>query len=156
MFIPHFKYRNYSANTEGQIKGPSGKILSPKLSNSGHIYYAINKVNRAGHRFIFECFCGKIPEDKEVNHKDGDKLNNNLTNFELMTHKENMNHARELGLIVVPSGEDNPISVLTNDKVLEIRELVNSGASQSSVAKLFKIHQGTVSAVVLRKTWKHL
>lgn len=41
-------------------------------------------------------------EKYEVNHKNGEKLDNNYTNLEFVTHAENMQKARDMGLISNP------------------------------------------------------
>ena len=44
------------------------------------------------HRLLAEVYIGSI-EDKDINHKDGNKSNNSLSNLEIVTHKTNMQHA---------------------------------------------------------------
>ena len=49
------------------------------------------------------------PENKEqVNHIDGDKLNNSLDNLEWVTRSENTKHAYDTGLMKKKYGSDNP------------------------------------------------
>jgi hypothetical protein len=48
---------------------------------------------RSVHRLVWEAFNGDIPGRLEVNHKDLDRANNRLENLELLTHRENVNHA---------------------------------------------------------------
>lgn len=58
-------------------------------------------VNRTIHLLIAEAFLkgGAYTNDqRQVNHKDGNKKNNNLSNLELVTGTENVNHAHNLGL----------------------------------------------------------
>lgn len=50
------------------------------------------------HRLIARTFLGEL-KDLEVNHKDGNRLNNNLDNLEIITKLENIGHAFETGLI---------------------------------------------------------
>lgn len=48
------------------------------------------------HRVVFLVRVGPIPEDREVNHKDGDKGNCRPENLELKTHQGNQQHASEV------------------------------------------------------------
>ena len=50
------------------------------------------------HRLIYEAFYGRIPEGYQINHKDGNKRNNNLDNMELVTNSENTQHGYDNGL----------------------------------------------------------
>ena len=50
------------------------------------------------HRLVALSFLEKDVGTDVVNHKDGDKLNNNVQNLEWCTTKENVNHALEIGL----------------------------------------------------------
>jgi hypothetical protein len=156
MFIPHQKYTEYSADTEGRVKGPRGKVLKVRPSNSGHSYYSIRRVNRSGHRFVFECFCGAIPDGLEINHKNGDKQDNRLLNLELATRGQNLQHAHDTGLIRIPKGVNNAYSKLTDEQVLWIREMSRQGWSQNEISLYVPVHQATVSEIVRRKRWKHL
>lgn len=49
------------------------------------------------HRLVASAFFGDNP-DMEVNHKDGNKLNNTISNLEWCTHKENIQHSFRIGL----------------------------------------------------------
>ena len=46
------------------------------------------------HRLVVKAFISDIPDDMEVNHKDGNKQNNKVENLEIVSHKENMVHSR--------------------------------------------------------------
>jgi hypothetical protein len=54
------------------------------------------------------------------------------------------------------SGEKCPSSKLTADQVLKIRDLFASGISQPVIASKFGISRPAVSAIVVRRNWKHL
>lgn len=44
------------------------------------------------HRYVWEKYNGKIPDNFQVHHKDHDKFNNDLSNLELMSKSEHMSH----------------------------------------------------------------
>lgn len=80
-----------------------GKVLTQIKLAIG--YYSvcpvINGKNKTTlvHHLVARAFLGKCPIGKEVNHKDGNKLNNVPSNLEYVTHKENSYHALNSGLI---------------------------------------------------------
>ena len=57
------------------------------------------------HRLIATAYIESKEGTTQVNHIDGNKLNNNISNLEWVTPKENTNHAHRLGLINVSKGE---------------------------------------------------
>lgn len=58
-------------------------------NNAGYFIIHLNKCMTI-HRIVAETFLGSIPEGYDVDHIDGDKSNNSVTNLEIITHQENM------------------------------------------------------------------
>jgi len=58
------------------------------------------------------------PKDLQVNHKDGDKLNIEISNLEWATHSGNVSHAITTGLNVIASGNSNSRTKPAKGKVL--------------------------------------
>lgn len=56
------------------------KYLTVRLKNNSN-----NLVTMGLHRLIWETFNGEIPHDMQINHKDEDTHNNNISNMELVT-----------------------------------------------------------------------
>lgn len=94
----------YFISSKGQIKNKYGKILKPWIRNG---YYTIGlminkkRTNYYIHRLVAEYFLSNPDKQRNfVNHLDGDKLNNNVSNLEWCTRQENAQHAYETGLLV--------------------------------------------------------
>lgn len=94
----------YFISSNGQIKNKYGKILKPWIRNG---YYTIGlminkkRTNYYIHRLVAEYFLSNPDKQRNfVNHLDGDKLNNNVSNLEWCTRQENAQHAYETGLLV--------------------------------------------------------
>lgn len=52
------------------------------------------------HKFVALAFLGEVPKDKEIDHIDGDKLNNHYLNLRYVTHQENCNSRDERNGVV--------------------------------------------------------
>jgi len=88
----------YLVNRLGNIKTPKGKIMKNSLSNSGYFFVNIKGKGYFIHRAICFAFIEKVDGKDFVNHKDGNKLNNELSNLEWCTKSYNLKHAYESGL----------------------------------------------------------
>lgn len=107
------------------------------------------------HKLVAEAFLGKRPLGKEINHKDTNKVNNQASNLEYVTHSENQLHSSRMG--VMHTGERNNFSKLKARDVLEIRSLYSTGQfNYSSLGRRFGVTCHNVRAIVLRNSWKGL
>lgn len=95
------------------------------------------------------------PENFVVNHKDGNKQNNNLDNLEWTTISGNMKHAFALGLKDT-HGENNSRAKLTNEDVLEICEMLLNGEKQSVIAKKFNVVSTVISRIKHKERWAEI
>jgi hypothetical protein len=73
------------------------KILKPRTHPSGYLYVGLFKspkerLWRRVHRVVVEAYIGIIPDGLEVNHKDRNKHNNDVSNLEIVTRRQNIIH----------------------------------------------------------------
>lgn len=111
------------------------------------------------HQLVALAFFGYPPGDIgptkwQVNHKDGNKANNHLSNLEWVTHLGNMQHASRTGL--VERGEDRDCAKLTRNKVVDIRRRVAEGEKQCDLAEEYEVSRATVCCVVKGTRWGHV
>ena len=101
-------------------------------------YSGIRKVVTV-HRLVAGAFLD--PEDgrAEVNHIDGDPLNNDISNLEYVTHAENMDHAVRIGLIQNNAAKNKHIVEKMYSEGYSKRRIAKAvGASWLSVKKLLE------------------
>lgn len=94
----------YTIYSDGKVySNKSKKFIKPHIENG---YYRIRLwINGEGknyklHRIIAECFLEKQELKNQVNHKDCNKLNNEVSNLEWCNNSENQLHAYKHGLNV--------------------------------------------------------
>lgn len=98
----------FEASVTGLIRNKkSGLYRKPYINDSGYLCVGIydsekgQSVQHRVHRLVAEAFIPNPDGKRTVNHIDGNKLNNCVENLEWATHKENLSHARKIGLVVV-------------------------------------------------------
>lgn len=158
IWLPIPDYENYHGSNFGRIKsfkGSKQRILKPSITRYGYLQVFLSKKSKDKpfeiQRLVAQLFVPN-PENKlEVNHKDGNKFNNHVSNLEWVTHSENMQHATRTGLF--PSGEDSALAKLTNEQVLYIRENP-LGLTTYGLAEMFDVERTTISNIQRGKTYK--
>lgn len=142
----------------------AGKILALNNDRLGYkriqLWHDKKRIRQsfAVHRLVMLVFIGEPPEGREVNHKDGDKANNQLGNLEYITHQENIIHSfRELNrTVTVPRGEKSGNAKLTDEKIVEIRKRAAAGETRRAIAEDYGVSHVNITHIVNRKTWTHI
>ena len=95
---------NYEVSTNGQVRNrTTKKILKGRLSKNGYLQVSIKIdatqkfCNRYIHRLVALHFIQNPNNKREVNHIDGNKENNTLSNLEWVTSSENQKHRHLIG-----------------------------------------------------------
>lgn len=111
-------FDNYSVSNSGLIRNDNrGTIKAQQTDKYGYKTASIYKDGKGHpqrvHRLVADAFLSNPDKKPQINHKDGDKTNNNVNNLEWVTCSENIGHAINKGLRhYVPSygmkGKKNP------------------------------------------------
>ena len=156
----------FMASNTGKIKScVTGKILKTYISCRGYESLRLTvdgeKKSITVHRAVALAFIPNPNQYAEINHKDGNKLNNSLNNLEWCTRSQNERHKFDTGLYdpIRISGERNGNHKLTVENVKYIREHFQSRSKEfgaTPLCKKFNVSRKTIVDVVDRKIWKNV
>lgn len=147
----------YRIGSYGKPQKVYEKILKQTIMNNGYLTVVLsnNKIykQKLVHRLVAETFILNLENKKEVNHINGDKTNNHVTNLEYVSHHDNQKHASINNLMAV--GEKHGRHKLIENDVLEIRKLKGI-LSYSKISKKYNISIAMISLIINNKNWKHI
>lgn len=129
-------YSRYEYSNTGLIRSINYKnskrkvILRPSIDGGYYKTVLVNDDNKYKtirvHAVIMNSESDKPSPKHEVNHIDGNKLNNHIDNLEWLSHAENVQHSFDNGLQIPLKGEKNPASKLTREQVDFLRNEKNT------------------------------
>lgn len=163
--IPGFETK-YQASDSGRIKSLSynktgvPKVLGVIINNHGYqrvgIFCDKGKYHQMQvHRLVAMTFIPNPTNLETVNHKDGNKLNNCVSNLEWVTRRQNLQHSYDTKIHLF--GERHGASILNQSQVKEIKEEYATGTiGTRPLAKKFGVSRGCVTGILRGKNWKHL
>ncbi len=136
-----------------------GFWLKQNEDGSGYLFVSLqsNKVTKQPkvHRLVADSFIPNPSGLPQVNHIDGNKLNNRIDNLEWITAADNIRHSFRIGLSS-QVGSKNAKAKLTESAVISIREGVLSGLTQRFFANKYSVSPAVINRVVRRKGWNHV
>lgn len=94
--VPAYGYPGYRVTSNGEVIGKRGYVMVG--STNGNYHRVVLRKNRKSHnvnvgRLVYMSHSGQeIPKGKEIDHINGDKLDNRICNLACVTHVENMNN----------------------------------------------------------------
>jgi len=136
---------NYEVSNYGEVrrKGKSKCLKINYNTTGGYGRVSIGKV----HTIVAYAFLGKRPLGFDINHIDGNKKNNNVTNLEYCTRSENCKQAcNEQGLRDL-RGEKHNRSILSDKDVNNIKALISVGVKNTDIAKKYKVDPSLISHI---------
>lgn len=160
------KLNRFEISTHGRLKNKKTKyVYTPNILNTGYCSVRTtlgsknNKIHILIHKAVAYTFLDNPDDLPEINHKDGNKENNNVNNLEWCTSHENQQHKYDIGLFDKNkiTGENNHSSKLTWDDIEYIRSnyIKNSREFGSRpMARKFNVSHAAILSVIKNKTWE--
>lgn len=136
-------------------------ILKQSINRKGYLTVTIrdnecSNLTILVHRVECIAFLENTNDLEQINHKDGNKLNNELSNLEWISNLENMRHSYRIGLREESSkGENNGRSILKKEQVLYIYKNIDN-INCIELSKIFKVSISTIRNIYKGKIWSNI
>lgn len=171
--IPGFQ-NIYQASNIGRIRSKThlinghcnkvwkqGRILKQQKSKKGYMQAALmiapkKRYNPGVHRLVALAFISNPENKPQVNHINGCKTNNTVSNLEWVNNSENQIHAVKNNLINPNYGESHHNSKLSNKDVLIIRQKINDGESIKNLSKDYNISSSALCQIKFKRTYTNI
>lgn len=135
----------------------NAKVLQCNISSYGYTRTVLRikgkNIGRLIHRLVAEVFIKNPLNLPFINHKDCNKINNNVENLEWCTQIENVRHAFKMGVVNTAIGEKAGKAKL---KEHEVKQIFYSKEKKSLLAKKYKVSHSAIRSIKTGKSWKHL
>lgn len=155
-------FERYQVGEFGTIKSRcfhKERLMRLQLDGDGYLRVRLFRNNRGKtlkvHRLVaLHWVENPNPEIyDEVNHDDGDKLNNAKSNLKWTDRAGNNKHAFDTGLRLGMSGIDNPNCKLTLEQIKIIKQLKKE-KTQIEIASMFGVSRNMVNLIQNNHYWK--
>lgn len=150
-------FEDYKISNMGRVVSlRSNTILIQNLDSNQYHRFMLWKNNKNTgintHILVANYFLGDRPEGYQINHIDGNKSNNKVSNLEYITASENMKHAYDIGL---HPGVYNSLNEEEVHQICKLFKENNGNISPNSIINKLKLKTSTsnIKLIKYRKTW---
>jgi len=137
-----------------KINEKKGIITTPRGTNgtictsTGYLRAKVNKRILQAHQILAVAYFGEACIGLQVNHKDGNKLNNKRENLEVVTQEQNLLHQKEYGLLAISMNKVKIDQLDLNGNYIKTYESYSlaskeNGISVSGIQRAIKGSDGT-------------
>lgn len=125
------------------------------IDKDGYGIFAItHRKSVKAHRFVYTLTYGEVPSSLCILHTCDHPSCCNPGHLIGGTNESNIEDRVKKGRSA--HGERIGCSKLRESDIINIRSMHHNGWSQTSIGRLFNVHQSTISSIIRRTTWKHV
>lgn len=148
----------YGITCNGEILNTvTCKRIKQRTNNSGYnvvdLYQDHNKTTYLVHKLVAQTYIPNINNLPTVNHIDGDKSNNSVTNLEWASYSQNNQHAYDTGLHKPLFGESASSNKYKEETIRSICTELESGKQPLEVANLLNLPVSLVRSIKSKVSW---
>ena len=144
----------------GLLNGQLKKMKS-RINDNGYEIIGLKidgkSTTKRIHRMIAEMYIENPNNYPIINHKDGNKLNNHISNLEWCSYSHNLKHSYDNNLrqAAPKKGSENNMAKLTEKQVLEIRKLFDKHTIKE-ISEMYGVSKSCIKQIKHHRTWRHL
>ena len=136
-FVKIDGFENYEVSNLGKVRNiKSGRILKPWIIPNGYLVHQLcennKKKNLLLHRIIATAFIDNPEKKPQVNHIDENKLNNDLSNLEWCTERENAIHGTRTKRVAEKLSQ-KVIQLDLNDNILNVFKSMRQAERETGI-----------------------
>ena len=155
----------YKVSDDGKVKNTerNGALLSLNtIDRYGYVQVSLSHKNKQHtktlHTLVANAFLVKPDWANQVNHKNGNKKDNNYINLEWTDGKGNIQHAYRTGLHDnVAIGGRHGLNVYSEKDIRKVCELLEKGkATVKSISEKTSVPKSTICDIIAKKYWTHI
>ena len=152
------EYYTYLVGVDGTVWNRWGREIKQSLNHKGYPHVSL-RVNgkphtKTVHRIVAELYLPNPNSLTDVDHIDGVKTNNHVSNLRWLSHGDNIKHSYNLGNRSA-RGEGNARCVISEEEATQICSLLQGGKTAAQLRDVGYPYQ-IVRAIKRRQTWKHV
>jgi len=153
----HGRVKSYAGRCEIRKILKDGRVLPISVSSHGYVISHLVKDKKKyfgyTHRLVLMAHVGPPPIDKPIcHHKDGNKLNNHVSNLEWSNQSRNVQDGYDRGTHL-PNG---PERLKSDDEIRLIKRFIKAGIRNRDISDMFEIPSSYVSNIKTGRMWKYV
>jgi DNA-binding NarL/FixJ family response regulator len=149
----------YMIEHDGSVYNAKGIERKSSIDKKGYHHITLSnngqRTTYLVHRLVAQQYLPNPFNLTQVNHIDGNKSNNNLSNLEWVNGSTNILHSFGLKLSSY-KGDKNGRAKLTEAEVIQIKQLLLQGVKNKEIADKFGISKSVICDIKHKRKWSHI